>query len=122
MRIIPTTPMRYALDSKTWSTAPSNLARALIAKGVDIVPFDSRVVGKSGKAIAAAWNLVRGLPVRQIRRFDGCRAPRSRHVAAAAETAGVDHTFCTSSTAAPPPPALPFPLRLYSPQHHHQQT
>src|SRR3546814_4371427 len=45
----------------------------------------SRVVGKSGKAIAAAWNLVRGLPVREIGRFDGVRALRSRAVAAAAE-------------------------------------
>src|SRR3546814_4732209 len=60
MRILLTSPMGDPLDSKTWSSAPSNLARALIAKGVDIVPFDSRVVGKSGKAIAAAWNLVRG--------------------------------------------------------------
>src|SRR3546814_14145546 len=107
MRILLTSPMGDPLDSKTWSSAPSNLARALIAKGVAIVPFDSRVVGKSGKALAAAWNLVRGLPVREIGRFDGVRALRSRAVAAAAEAADVDHTLCTPSTHPPDPPAFP---------------
>src|SRR3546814_1997696 len=46
MRILLTSPMGDPRDSKTWSSAPSNLARELIAKGVDIIPFDSRVVGK----------------------------------------------------------------------------
>lgn len=110
MRILLTSPMGDPLDSKTWSSAPSNLARALIAKGVEILPFDSRVVGKPGKAIAAAWNLARGLPVREISRFDGVRALRSRAVAAAAETAGVDHILCTSSIDSPAPTAIPYSI------------
>src|SRR3546814_12768372 len=92
MRILLTSPMGDPLDSKTWSSAPSNLARALIAKGVDIVPFDSRVVGKSGKAIAAAWNPVRGLPVSAIGSLDGGRALSIRALAAPAEAAGFTHS------------------------------
>jgi len=110
MRILLTSPMGDPLDTRTWSSAPSNLGRALIAKGVDIVPFDSRVVGKPGKAMAAAWNLVRGLPAREISRFDGIRALRSRAVAAAAEAAGVDHILCTSSIDAPAPTAIPYSI------------
>lgn len=107
MRLLLTSPMGDPLDSRTWSSAPSNLARALIAKGVDIVPFDSRVVGKPGKAMAATWNLARGLPVRDISRFDRIRALRSRAVTAAAERAGVDHILCTSSIDAPASTAIP---------------
>src|SRR3546814_19102348 len=109
--------MRDPLDSKTWSSGPSNLARALIAKGVDIVPFDSRVVGKSGKAIAAAWNLVRGLPVREIGRFAGVRALRRRAVAAAAEAAGVAHIICTSSIDATAPTDYPYSIWIHAPLH-----
>lgn len=110
MRILLTSPMGDPIDTKTWSSAPSNLARALTAKGIDIVPFDSRIVGKAGKAAAAAWNLLRGLPTRDISRFDMLRSLRGRAVTAAAEAAGVDHILCTSSIDVPTPTAIPYSI------------
>ncbi len=122
MRILLTSPMGDPLDTKTWSSAPSNLGRALIAKGVHIVPFDSRAVGKPGKALAAAWNLVRGLPVRELSRFDRVRALRSRAVAAAAEAAAVDHILCTSSIDAPAQTAIPYSIWIDDTVHLLEQT
>lgn len=122
MRVLLTSPMGDPLDSYTWSSAPANVARALTAKGVDIIPFDSRIVGKSGKAIAAVWNLVRGLPLRDISRFDAIRSVRSRAVAAAAKNAGVDHILCTSSIDAPAPTAIPYSIWIDDTVHLLQQT
>ena len=122
MRLLLTSPMGDPLDSRTWSSAPSNLARALSAMSVDVVPFDSRVVGRAGKALAAARNLVRGLPVRDISRFDAIRSLRSRAVAAAAESAGADHILCTSSIDAPAPGAIPYSVWIDDTVHLLQQT
>ena len=122
MRLLLTSPMGDPLDSRTWSSAPSNVARALAAKGVDIVPFDSRVVGKAGKALAAACNVARDWPVKDISRFDTIRALRSRAVAAAAEQAGVDHILCTSSIDAPAPTNIPYSIWIDDTVHLLQQT
>lgn len=122
MRILLTSPMGDPIDPKTWSSAPSNLARALREKGIDVVPFDSRIVGKAGKAVAAAGNLLRGLPTRDIGRFDTLRSLRGRAVAAAAEAASVDHILCTSSIDAPASTSIPYSIWIDDTVHLLEQT
>lgn len=109
MRILLTSPMGNPADPKTWSAAPSNLARALGEHGIEVVPFNSSGnFTKPLKAVAAAMNMARGLPTRDISRFDVMRAIRGRAVRAAAEASRVDHILCTSTIDTPRDCQIPY--------------
>ncbi len=101
MRLAISSVLGHPRDSRTWSSAPANLANALENHGFDIVPIDSSPLPVLSKAGMAMKNVVGGYPWNGVSWFSAARTLRGEFVAQQARAAGADHVLTTGTLDAP---------------------
>jgi glycosyltransferase involved in cell wall biosynthesis len=98
------------LDPRTWSNAPANLCAALVRRGVEIVPIDSRLVSRAGKLPYLAQALWSGLPAAGVSWSRPLRQKRARFLARQARAAGAQMVLCTGTLDAPLGQGIPYAI------------